>query len=148
MSVVTDRDGNRCVRCGKPHTAGPFSEHHRIHGNRSDNRPSNKLLLCGTGITGCHGEVASDRKRNAWGGYVVSRHVDPAMTLQVPVYYYQPALGRVGYYLLDDDGGLTAWAEAGPSPEQVAELERSIGFDQQADERLSGGGGLRRRRRR
>lgn len=113
MSVVTDRDGGRCVRDDNP--AGPFSEHHRILGNRSDNRPSNKVLLCGTGTTGCHGAVHHDRKANAWGGYIVSRHADPEVTLLVPVYYDQPSLGRVGYYLLDDDGGLTPWEEARPA---------------------------------
>jgi hypothetical protein len=113
MSEAADRDGNRCVGCGKP--AGhplPLAEHHRILGDRTDNRLSNKITLCGTGNVppGCHGMAHSQRKHfGGLRGYIISRHGKPGSTLEQPVYYDQPMLGRVGWYLLDDEGGMTPW---------------------------------------
>lgn len=107
---MNPRDGH-CVACDHHGQTGlPLAEHHRILGNRDDDRPSNKLSLCGTGNVppGCHGETHSHRKtfgnRN---GYIVTRHGPRTATLEVPVYFNQPSLGRVGWYLLDDHWGLT-----------------------------------------
>jgi len=99
----------------------PVADHHRILGDTTDNRPSNKIALCGTGNVppGCHGQVHSRRK--AFGdplGYIVTRHQDREVTLRVPVYFSQPDLGRTGWYLLDDDWGLTPCdAHGTPSPD-------------------------------
>jgi hypothetical protein len=115
MSEVTRRDLH-CVGCDARPGTEPMDEHHRILGNTADERPSVKLLLCGrgnhpTGPDGqrwCHGSAHTWRK--AFGdprGYIVSRHADPAVvTLTAAVWYQQPSLGRVGWYALDDDGGL------------------------------------------
>jgi hypothetical protein len=110
VSLAGDRDGGQCVSCGAlPGRPLPVAEHHRILGNTDDERASNKLTLCGTGNVppGCHGEAHSHRK--VFGdprGYIVSRHGPREATLDVPVWYDQIALGRVGWFLLDDAGGL------------------------------------------
>lgn len=42
------------------------------------NSPANLLLLCGSGTTGCHHEVESDRAAAISLGLLVSQHHDPA----------------------------------------------------------------------
>ena len=108
MSAVTDRDGGRCVACGQPAPQVRLAEHHRILGRRADNRPSNTLTLCGTGNVppGCHGTAHQHPRRARSRGYIVSRHGPAAATLTIPVWYNQPALARVGWFLLDDDYNL------------------------------------------
>jgi hypothetical protein len=104
---IADRDGWACVCCGtRLDTAGrQASAHHRIHGRRSDNRWSAKILLWGSGITECHGRWGGTGRAEAYRlGYVISRHDDPVSTLLVPVFYNQRNLGRVGWMLLDDTG--------------------------------------------
>lgn len=121
MSAVSDRD-LRCVACDQP--AGPFNEHHRRKGDRGDNRPSAKLLLCGSGTVLCHGktEQVGATATNAgprWArdrGYLVSRHLPRAATLDVLVWYNQPSLARVGWFQLDDDGGLNGPVGQPPPP--------------------------------
>ena len=106
---VAGRDGYSSVCCGVRLDMGAqASQHHRILGNRRDNRPSNGLLLQGTGSAGCHWRWhVPDRAEAERLGYVVTKFRGPARTLEVPVWYHQPHLGRVGWYLLDDDGWLT-----------------------------------------
>jgi hypothetical protein len=93
--------------------AGPFAGHHRILGNRADNRLSNRLLFCGTGNVppGCHGLTHQFARLARDLGYIVTRHGTRAATLSVPVLYWQPALGplpaRIGWFLPDDDGRLS-----------------------------------------
>lgn len=38
------------------------------------------LLVCGTGTTGCHGEIESNRQHALDLGWLVSQHADPATT--------------------------------------------------------------------
>ena len=121
MTAANSRD-LRCVACGAPNGHPlPVADHHRILGDTTDNRPSNKIALCGTGNVppGCHGQAHSRRK--AFGdplGYIVTRHQDREVTLRVPVYFSQPDLGRTGWDLLDDDWGLTPCdAHGTPSPD-------------------------------
>jgi len=123
MNHITDRDGAQCVCCGTPLAGQRYSVHHRIYGNRGDNRPSNLVTLLGTGTTLHH--MQAHRRKSTWAipnGYAVSRHAAREATLVVPVWYYQPALGRVGWFLLDDDGGLTAYQgpELAPAPRPFA----------------------------
>lgn len=110
--AARDRDMS-CVACGK--STGPFNLNHRIKGRRSDRRTSNLILMCGSGTTGCHGktEQASATGNDsgpAWAkarGYLVNSHLPPGATLDVLVWYNQPSLARVGWYQLDDDGGVS-----------------------------------------
>lgn len=79
-----------------------FSDHHRqprqMGGSTGPevNSPANRLVLCGTGTTGCHGEVESQRALSYANGWLVRRPTDPAT---VPVELH---IGRV---FLTDDGG-------------------------------------------
>ena len=95
---IHQRDGNRCARCGRRSQ----SVQHRIHGDRSDNRASNLVAMCGSGTTGCHGWAESHRKdaREVW-GWEVSKHRRQDTTT-VPVWYENHPLGR-GWFLLRDD---------------------------------------------
>lgn len=71
VELVWVRDGGRCARCGIGLNRGArgtaWSVHHRrprgMGGSRSAwvNEAANLLLLCGTGVTGCHGWVESHR---------------------------------------------------------------------------------------
>lgn len=63
---VLIRDGAWCVRCGVCVANVPSSLHHRLpRGRGGDASPSGLLLLCGSGTTGCHGQVES-RRSNAY----------------------------------------------------------------------------------
>lgn len=74
------RDRDRCVMCGK----STRQIHHRrprgMGGTRDPlvNDPSNLLLLCGSGTTGCHGWVESHRAEALRDGWLVSKWGDPA----------------------------------------------------------------------
>ena len=102
---IAGRDWHMCVCCGKPiHAGDPYSYHHRVLGNRSDNRPWNLVLLAGTGTVGCHSRVhLGDRAAAEAAGLIVPKwHPEP---WTVPVAYGQP--GRSGLFLLDDCYGAT-----------------------------------------
>lgn len=66
-ALVLSRDGGRCVRCGTSCLNTASSIHHRRRrgmGGTADLRSfdaRNLVLLCGTGTTGCHGEVEAER---------------------------------------------------------------------------------------
>ncbi len=61
-----------------------WSYHHRraraMGGTRwpGINLPSNALILCGSGTTGCHGDIESYRATAARAGYLVLSRTDPA----------------------------------------------------------------------
>lgn len=92
--VVTHRDQGACQRCGQ--RSGPMSRHHRKPrgmGGRSKSdalRPSNVVLLCGTGTTGCHGWVESHRGQAFGEGWLVHDWNDPVdvavMTFNGPMW--------------------------------------------------------------
>lgn len=82
--LVQFRFGNRCARCGGP---GATIQHRkpRRMGGTSDpaiNYPSNLLWVCGTGTTGCHGHMESQRFEATTKGWLVPDSMDPA---KVPV---------------------------------------------------------------
>ena len=88
--LVKERDAGLCVRCGAP--AG--SVHHRrprgqggTHGAESDriNQPSWLLCLCGSGVTGCHGWVESNRAKARVLGYLIPHNGAPLDAEAVPV---------------------------------------------------------------
>jgi hypothetical protein len=66
-ATVLSRDAGKCARCNVSVLNIPASVHHRRRrgsGGTSDHRsfdPRNLVTLCGTGTTGCHGEVESYR---------------------------------------------------------------------------------------
>jgi hypothetical protein len=109
VALVFARDGGCCIRCGKPvrpeDRGVGFSVHHRaarLMGGTSRpdvNFPSNLVILCGSGTTGCHGEVESSRVLARAAGLLLWVKADPA---KVPVQtWWGPAL-------LDDKGRWSA----------------------------------------
>jgi hypothetical protein len=96
---VYARDGWRCIRCGRR----AESVHHRIHGDRSDRRPSNLISACGDGVRSCHGFFEREPEAATEMGWTVSRFgVDPATAR---VWLNFGPYGRA-WYLLDDEYGL------------------------------------------
>ena len=85
--LVLERDGGRCVRCGRHVADGErgrdWSVHHRrLKGLGGDKRANanlagNLILLCGSAVSGCHGYVHLDNRKDAEAhGWIVSRHTD------------------------------------------------------------------------
>lgn len=83
--IVLVRDGACCRRCGR--YLREYSVHHRLPrgmgGSRSSSghdrteRPSNLVVLCGSGVTGCHGWIESNRSKAYESGWLVHRWDDP-----------------------------------------------------------------------
>ena len=102
-SVVLERDGYQCARCGKPAGPGigPYSlQHRKARGVGGDSSLPNLLLLCGSALTLCHGEVESrdplKRREDQAKGYRLESYQDPALE---PVMYFERP----------DGPGFTAW---------------------------------------
>ena len=111
--IVLDRDEYRCQRCGE--YVGPFGEysihHRRPRGMGGTKRPEtdlpgNLVVLCGSGTTGCHGQVEADRLRATAAGFLVSQHADPEL---IPVHTFR------GKVLLSNDGMLALIADRSES---------------------------------
>ena len=68
------------------------------------NKPSNLILLCGSGTSGCHGWVEHYRDDARAAGYIVRRGEN---TTDVP---YTTLSGMVRY--LDDEGGVALREQA------------------------------------
>lgn len=73
--IVRTRDGHRCQMCGCSIVDQPSSIHHRrrrgMGGSALLERPSNLVRLCGTGTTGCHGFVESNRTQSTTRGWLL-----------------------------------------------------------------------------
>jgi hypothetical protein len=104
VSIVFVRDGGRCVRCGvsvNGERGISWSLHHRrprrAGGDRRPeaNSPANLVVLCGSGTTGCHGWVESNRAEALSAGWLLHGHEEPT---EMPVRTWY---GRV---LLSDEG--------------------------------------------
>lgn len=86
------RDLSRCFRCAimLHYGQGGYSVHHRKPpgmGGSNDpimHGPSNLILLCGSGTTGCHGWVESHRPQATDLGLLISRN-SLALPTDVPV---------------------------------------------------------------
>jgi 5-methylcytosine-specific restriction protein A len=108
LMAVLERDRGACVRCGRS-IAGErgrdWSIQHRIPrgmgGSRDErlNQPANLLVLCGSGVTFCHGDIESNRTVALAEGYLLHRIQDPA---EVPVNAAE------GWTLFDNEGGRRA----------------------------------------
>lgn len=80
------RAQGRCEVCGKIVGRAPYSIHHRkprkMGGTRDEtiNTPPNLMLVCGTGTTGCHGWIESNRAQAAAAGYLIKGNAKPEDT--------------------------------------------------------------------
>lgn len=93
VEVVWTRDQGSCARCGRglhrDDRGWSWSVHHRAPrgagGSKAVwiNLPSNLILLCGSGTTGCHGRVEKDRAQAENLGFIVRRGVH--IPTEIPV---------------------------------------------------------------
>ena len=95
--LVTDRAGYCCEICGLAlHDGLVWREAHSFHHRRprgmggtrdkAANSPANLLLLCGSGVTGCHGRIERERSTAYIYGWLVRQGDDPA---QAPVWVWR-----------------------------------------------------------
>lgn len=110
--LVFMRDQGRCVVCGHlvDRAGDGWSVHHRqnrgMGGRRGaaravSNSPANLVLVCGSGTSGCHGDITEGRIPDARRfGYVIPTNatVDHATV---------PIRTPFGWRLLDHEGGYT-----------------------------------------
>jgi hypothetical protein len=101
--LVLDRAKYRCEKCGVSLSDSfYYSLHHRtprgMGGSREVrlNLPSNLVAVCGSGTTGCHGWIESNRIAAEDEGWLVSRYQEVAEV--------QVRLWRVGWRYLTDEG--------------------------------------------
>lgn len=107
VQLIWDRDEGRCAWCGTPiwgERGVNWSVHHReprgMGGTTSGyvSRASNGVLLHGSGTTGCHGDVESDREHAIRQGFLISRvGVERPRNVSIEHAVH-------GRCLLDDDG--------------------------------------------
>lgn len=108
MSVMM-RAGFKCERCGQSVQTIPVSIHHRrpraMGGTHriETNYPSNLMVLCGSGTSGCHGYLESHRAEAKDYGFIIPQYEMPN---NVPVKTYS-----YGWVLLNDDGSFTTTME-------------------------------------
>ena len=87
--LVLDRAQGGCELCGvQLHDGMGWLRSHSVHHRRprgmggstmaDTNSPANLLLLCGDGVSGCHGRVESNRTRALEHGWLVPFAGDPA----------------------------------------------------------------------
>jgi hypothetical protein len=111
MALLQGRSGGRCECCGALAT----NTHHRrprgMGGSRDPrtNQASNLVRLCGSGTTGCHGAIESNRDHFRDMGFLVRQGVDPAA---VPILLRRPS-GEAEWVLLDEVGGVTPCCSCG-----------------------------------
>jgi len=101
--LVLNRAKYRCEKCGVPLSETLYySLHHRtprgMGGSRQArlNLPSNLVAICGSGTTGCHGGIESNRSISEDEGWLVSRYQEVA---EVPLQIW-----GVGWRYLTDEG--------------------------------------------
>lgn len=124
--LILQRDGGNCVRCGVHviyMTRGiGWSIHHRRPKGRGGsslawvNAAANGIVLCGSGTTGCHGEVESHREDAMRDGFLVSAN-GRLRADEVPTRHQ-----RLGLVLLIDDG---TYEPVGEDPEPENEWKEA-----------------------
>lgn len=102
-TLVGNRDDGLCVRCGQNATNVHHREARGMGGRKGAdhdrvNGMAYLLSLCGSGTTGCHGWVESNRTRAQRDGYLLRRNAVTVPADQVPVYTSN------GWQRFTDDG--------------------------------------------
>lgn len=98
--LIYERAGRCCERCGR-HALGGSIHHRRPRGMGGSrkavtNSAVNGVLLCGSGTTGCHGEVEGNRLQAIADGWLVPQHADPT---EIPIKHVTQ-----GVVFLDPEG--------------------------------------------
>jgi HNH endonuclease len=77
---VLRRDGYQCQRCGArvDGSASSSCHHRKLKGRGGPDTPENRVMLCGSGTTGCHGWVHANPREARLHGWLVSAYADPA----------------------------------------------------------------------
>lgn len=108
-AAVLARDEYMCARCSDGLRASWYSLHHRRRrgagGSKMLHTMANLVALCGTGTSGCHGHIESNRRESYAIGWLVPNGVAPE---QWPVF-------RHGQWAQPGKG----WAECEPHPRQL-----------------------------
>ena len=106
---ICQRDGWRCVRCALFVLGAIWSVQHLQRGQGHYEGAAGKILLCGTGTTGCHGWVTAHfLAARDEGGWAVSRYWRTQEQFEAHQVRY--AIGPNGYpawCLLRDDLTIT-----------------------------------------
>jgi len=77
--TVLARGFYRCERCREDFLGKPVSIHHRrprmMGGSKNAelHRPANLIALCGSGTSGCHGWVESNREQARTFGFLIQK---------------------------------------------------------------------------
>lgn len=81
VHLVWTRDEGCCSRCGSAITGErgrDWSVHHRAPRSMGGtsrawiDAPANLVIVCGSGTTGCHGAIESNRNASRYAGFLVS----------------------------------------------------------------------------
>lgn len=98
-ALVAARSAGVCEVCAR---ARATNVHHRKGRRIYDPwRPSNLLHLCGSGTTGCHGEITEHKLPVYRDGYMIRRHMSHEPH-QIPAYLWRDELGPSWCWLHDD----------------------------------------------
>lgn len=119
--AVIERDRSICQWCGRYcDTTGDYSlQHRRARGMGGSKRPEtdlpgNLVLVHGSGTTGCHGAIESQRAEAVRRGFNVPQHLTPA---KVPLLVHSGPAGR--WVRFDDDGNDPETIPAGDAIEYM-----------------------------
>lgn len=105
-AIVDGRDELRCFKCRAGVSSAYDSRHHRLLRSRGVlHVPSNLVLLCGSGTTGCHGWAHREVDAATRLGLIVPSWAKPS---EWPILAATGTLARLvyptGWFTLDDDG--------------------------------------------
>lgn len=95
--LCMERDGGRCVRCGAVLTTNwpSYSCHHRQSRSVGPDTLDNRIMLCGTGTTGCHSYVHAHPAEARANGWIISKYVEAGELENVPCTHFE--MGQVTY---------------------------------------------------
>lgn len=117
VDAVCERANHSCEICGSGvggQRGVDYSLHHRrpraMGGTRWQgiNLPSNCMLVCGSGTTGCHGVLESHRAGSVAAGWLVLSRTDPATVAVLITRDRWLYLDHVGGYSDDPPEGVAA----------------------------------------
>lgn len=107
-ALILTRANHACERCGQPNRGvrgRDWSIHHRrprgMGGTKRLSTASVGVVLCGSGVTGCHGWVESNRADAIDLGWLVSA-LGREHPRDIPIIHITH-----GFVFIDDNGGVT-----------------------------------------